>query len=171
MTSDLRILLGIAGLVIGYFLFEILIRKAQHRNVMKPNMIFIDRIFVILPMLFDIGLISLFILTIFFPERVTERELSLIFIVPFLYCCYLIIKGINWKVEFGENEFVYTNAFGKRFTIMYDQITSVNVKVYSELVKVGTLKIRIGFETIGKSEFQNHIDESRIHRSFKPRHK
>ena len=172
MTFLERLLIVIFFLVILYILIKLISHKASQYNDTKSNILFWDKRIIVLPIIFAIMLLFLIFLAVIFPSLVINKEASVFLVLPLILCLYILLRCINWKIEFRMDDFEYTSMLGKKYQYKYSEIKKLTTSLYGEVIKVGKKKIIVdGVFTIGKSEFINEVDESRIVRKYKPKHK
>ena len=71
-----------------------------------------------------ISLIAFFYL---WTEKFEYKMLPVLLLIALLFCggFYLILLFLNWKLEFLDEQFVYTNLFGKTTSFQYSEITKI----------------------------------------------
>ena len=74
-----------------------------------------------------------------------------LFAVSFLYV-WLMLYALNWKIEIGEECFVYRNVFGIKREIRYSEITKL------KRIKIGGYRIYIGKKSIAVDYFIKGAD-------------
>lgn len=162
-----RLFVIIIWVLILLFMLMVIVNKAKQFNVSRPNLLFWDKTIIAIPLGFFLIVLSLVLYAILSPSNVTNIEALVLLPLPLMLNLYLMLRCINWRVEFRVNDFEYTDIFGKRFSFTYSQIKSIRTGQFGEVIKVGNKRIIVDILTVGNNEFHKMVDDSKIKRFIK----
>ena len=107
---------------------------------------------------FVVGVLILAIPAISKLLNINYIALIIVWWIPLIFDIFMFIL-MSVKIKYNEEDFVYTNAFGIKKNIKYNQITNIEIKANKIIVFTQQGKIRLLNAFSGVQEFLNFVKQ------------